>query len=179
MNRVEIIKPPCSSRPKAGSTVVLFGKEFALDPVSCHFRVALHGDFPLIDEDDLNDFSEYCKDKDTITVSGCTAKVHPYRLMYIDDDGYDAHLADIPQTIRGNRHLYPQVYSFVPALVGVPPGAKIDRGVDPEALDMFIMPETKLLDRTILCDYLLIKALQGDPNSLEPRGNSLWKNIAL
>ena len=89
------------------------------------------------------------KKKKRVVISGCKAKVHPYRLMYIDEEGYDSHLVDVSQSIRGNRHYYPDAFTFIPALVSIPPNVSILTLNLSEDIDMYVMSTRKLLDMTI------------------------------
>lgn len=159
MSDIEIIKQSSLKGSGSHSIVRLFGKEFALALISDNRRIAIHEDFPMIDERDLRDFISYSVKKDTVVISGCKAKVHPYRVMDIDQEGYDAPFADISQTIRGNRHCYPDVFNFIPALVSIPPNIPIQTLIPSEDIDMYVMPSKKLLDRSSLIDKLFIMSL--------------------
>ena len=159
MTRIEVIKQKALLRYTDELTISIFGKEF--DPVlkaksAC---IIVHEDFPMLDENDLDEFIAYSEKKKKIVISGRRAIIHPYRLMYIDDEGYDAFYLDIPQAIRGDRHLYPEIYEFVPALISIPIQMCINPLPSHENLEMFVMPEEKLLDITILTERLLISAL--------------------
>ncbi len=156
MSNVEIIKQSSLKEDKGHNSVCVFGKEFVLEPISDNFRLALHEDFPMIIREDIRDFIGYSVKKGVIVISGCIAKVHPYRLMYIDKDGYDVHFADIPQSIRGNRHFYPEIYQFIPAMVAIPPNIPISNVQRHDQLDMYVMPVSKLLDKTLFLERLLI-----------------------
>jgi hypothetical protein len=98
--------------------------------------------------------------KHNIVISGCKAKEHPYRIMYIDEQGCDIHLAEIPKSIRGNRHWYPEVYQYVPALICIPPNTPINVINNAESFDMYIMPVEKLLDKSCLLERLSIHSLK-------------------
>lgn len=152
----EFIKQPAIKASRG--EVHIFGKPFRLSSVSEQFRIVSHGDFPLIGEEALTDFISYSLKKGIAVISGCRARVHPYRLMVIGEDGYDTHLLDIPGPIRGDRHLYPEVFQFVPALISIPPQIWIDDIVNGrQAVDMYIMPEDKLLDKSVVTENLLIR----------------------
>jgi hypothetical protein len=160
MNRIELIQQKGIS-PEAGETSIsLFGKGFSPVSDSKNNRIILHADFPLLNDDDLTEFIAYAKTIEKVVVSGRRANIHPYRLMYIDEKGFDAFCVDISQKIRGNRHLYPEVYQFVPALVSIPPSMNMESALDSKNLDMYILPEEKLLDQSILIENLLIKAIR-------------------
>ncbi|MFH1673070.1 MAG: hypothetical protein ABIF87_06565 [Pseudomonadota bacterium] len=166
MSKIEIIKQPRVKRYERNGSINIFGKEFDLAPTSDNLRMILHEDYPLIDKKDLRDFISYSEKKDTIVISGCKAKVHPYRVMYIDEDGYDSHLTDIPQSVRGNRHCYPNVFNFIPAFVSIPPNISIQTFISFEDIDMYVMPAKKLLDKSSLIDRLLIMSLHQSSNSV-------------
>lgn len=159
MSDIEIIKQEPLKEHEGDSIVEIYGKKFVLAHTSDKFRIVVHEDFPMINETDVSGFVSYSEKKDTIVISGCKAKVHPYRLMYIDADGYDSHLADISQSVRGNRQYYPEVFNFIPALVSIPPNILIQTIDHPEDVDMYIMPAKKLLDKSSLIDKLLIMSL--------------------
>ena len=146
-------------RYERNGSINIFGKEFDLVPTSDSLRMILHEDYPMVDEKDLRDFISYSKKKKRVVISGCKAKVHPYRLMYIDEEGYDSHLVDVSQSIRGNRHYYPDAFTFIPALVSIPPNVSILTLNLSEDIDMYVMSTRKLLDRCSLVDKLLIMSL--------------------
>lgn len=137
----------------------IYGKEFDLPPVSKKFQVVLHEDYPLIEKQDIDKFLNYANGRGTFVISGCKARVHPYRLMYIEETGFDNFVVDIPQSVRGNRHYYPKIYQIIPALIAIPPNTRINSIYHEENIDLFVMPEDKLLDKYILNDDLLIKAI--------------------
>lgn len=166
MSKIEIIKQPRVKRYARNGSINIFGKEFNLVPTSDSLRMILHEDYPMIDEKDLRDFISYSKTKHTVVISGCKAKVHPYRLMHIDEEGYDGHLTDISQSIRGNRHCYPDVFNFIPALVYIPPNVSIHTLKLSEDIDMYVMSTRKLLDRCSLVDKLLIMSLNQSSASI-------------
>jgi CMP-N-acetylneuraminic acid synthetase len=155
---MEIIRQAPLSENQQREPIQIFGKSFALTPVSEKCRFIYHEDFPLIQVDDIKAFILYSSGKNKIVISGCTAEVHPYRLMLIEESGFDRNLADIPQDIRGSRHVYPEVYQFSPALIYIPPYIPTAAVHDPDRLDMYIMPSEKLLDQSSLMDRLLISA---------------------
>jgi hypothetical protein len=159
MHNIDVLKQSALQRGVQPSRIRIFGKEFDQVAISDSIRIIVHEDFPMLDERDLAEFTSYSETKESFVISGRRANIHPYRLMYIDDIGYDAYYVDIPQSIRGNRHLYPEIYQFVPALISIPPKMRFDLLSCHENLDMFVMPEEKLLDKTILNERLLISAL--------------------
>jgi hypothetical protein len=159
MNRVEILRQSPLEKKKDGNTFEIFGKEFVLDRLCENHRIIIHEDFPLINENDINDFVSYSLKKGAIVISGGKAKVHPYRLMVIDEAGYDGHLFDVPREIRGNRHLYPEVFQFVPALISIPPNTSINGFRSPKYIDMYIMAPEKLLNKSCLLDRLWINSI--------------------
>jgi CMP-N-acetylneuraminic acid synthetase len=159
-DKIEIIKQSGTANPESKGSLNIFGKKFDLLPISDHLRIILHEDYPMVKSEDLRNFTAYSKEKTAAVVSGCKAKVHPYRLMYIDKKGFDRHLANIPQALRGNRHSYPDVYTFVPALIAIPPGIAARNLLLDENIDMYIMPDVKLLDRSCFTEKLLIMALK-------------------
>ncbi len=160
MNRkIKILRQLYSDEDRRSPTTCIFGKQFNLDAVSEEFRIVLHADFPLIREKDLEDFILYSLKIKKVVISGCKVKVHPYRLIYIDEKGYGNHLVDIPQSIRGNRHLYPEIYQFVPAIISIPPSLPIDNFNEKSDLDIYIMPTSKLLDRSLLVEKMLIASI--------------------
>jgi len=134
---------------------IFFGKMFnrLSDDSGC---VIVHEAFPQIDEDDICDFLNYTAEKDHIIVSGCIADVHPYRLMYIDEQGFAEPYADIPQKIRGNRHLYPEVYQHIPALVYVPAGITFGPQSINNNMDIYVMNRETLYDITVFPDFLYL-----------------------
>ncbi len=158
--KTEIIKQSGTAGSEGKNSLNIFGKKFDLLPIAAHLRIIFHEDYPMLKSEDLRSFISYSSEKTTAIVSGCKAKVHPYRLMYIDEDGYDRHLADIPQALRGNRHCYPDVYTFVPGLIALPSGVAARDLVLAENIDMYIMSDIKLLDQSSLTERLLIMALK-------------------
>jgi hypothetical protein len=169
MNRFEIIRQPALIEEQCNNVVRIFGKGFSLPQTHNLFRIVLHEDFPMIDEGDLRRFVSYSVKQNAIVLSGCKAEIHPYRLMYISEKGYDECLVDIPNIIRGNRHWYPETFHFVPALISIPPNIPINSINNREYIKMYIMPKKKLLDNSNLLDRLLIFSLQQSDNSRYPR----------
>ncbi len=119
--------------------------------------VIVHESFPEIDDADICDFLNYTAEKNHIIVSGCIADVHPYRLMYIDENGFAEPYADIPQKIRGNRHRYPEVYQLIPALVYVPAGIRFGPESINNNMDIYVMNREKLYDKMAFPDFLYLK----------------------
>lgn len=160
MKTIEIIKQSLFTKSECYQRLTIFGKEIFLKAESDNFRVVLHEDFPMISESDLNDFVTYSIKKNKIIISGYKSKIHPYRLMYIDDDGYDHPFAKVDQEVRGCRHSYPDIYSFIPALAAIPPNTSIDFINRHENIDMYVMPTEKLLDNSSLIDRIMIMSLK-------------------
>jgi hypothetical protein len=140
-----------------GERIDIIGKVFSIAPVSDFHRIVVHSDFPLISEKDIEYFTAVSIRNSIPTMSCQRAKVHPYRVMVIGDDGYDGFLADIPQSIRGNRHLYPEVFELVPALIAIPPGVNAHDLNLCDAMGMYEMEEGKLLDKSKQIGRLLLK----------------------
>jgi hypothetical protein len=157
---IEIIKQIPVGGNERTNTVFILGKDFSIAPSSEKFRVIMHHHYPMVDENDLRDFISYSLGRNTIVISGSQAKVHPYRLMFIEEEGLDAHLFDVPQSVRGNRHAYPQVYQFVPALIALPPHVPASHLQHLDKADLYVMPQEKLLDESILLDRLLIQSFR-------------------
>jgi hypothetical protein len=80
--------------------------------------------------------------------------------MFIGRDGYDEFLLEVPQEIRGNRHLYPHVFEIVPALIAIPPAFDVHRINTSDEVAMFEMVEEKLFDKTKPVDRLLINCMK-------------------
>lgn len=133
--------------------------------ISKTFQVIRNTDYPILSQQDIDKFTQYATEKNKFVISGCEARVHPYRLMKVDKDGYDDFLLEIPQEIRGSRQRYPMVYQFVPALIAIPENVRIEAIFDPSSVDMFVMPQNSLLDKTALLDRLLIKSMENEDAS--------------
>jgi hypothetical protein len=155
---MEISHQALSSRAAAEVNTTIFGKGFTLQECSSEPRLVVHEDFGMIEDSDIRDFTAYSQDRNRIVISGCEAKVHPFRLMVVDEEGYDGPLFQIPQEVRGNRHRYPEVFQFVPALIFIPPGIPVSYWRDVQWLDMYPMPSRKLLDASSLIDSLFIRS---------------------
>jgi hypothetical protein len=158
--KIKITRQPAIEENSFSGALSIFGKWFQLEESCNHYTIIIHDDYPMIEKKDVETFIEYAIGKTGCVISGCEARVHPYRLMYIDNSGFDAFHFDISQEIRGDRHLYPDVYSFVPALLGIPPKFPVDSISNYDRLDMYLLPKEKLLDRAILTEALLIRAIQ-------------------
>lgn len=137
---------------------LFYGKAFLLERTSNHERLIWHEDFPMIHPEDMEAFVDFASARKKSCISGCKAPVHPYRLMSIDENGYDQFLADIPQRLRGNRHCYPDVYQIVPALIFIPQRKDISSLKNPREILLYPMPREKLLDLASPMDNLLIRA---------------------
>ena len=157
-NNVTLIRQGRSSKPAFDVGTTLFGKAFTLQERSSDPRLVVHEDFPMIDASDVRDFMAYSRNRNRIVISGCEAKVHPFRLRVVDEEGYDGPLLDIPQEIRGNRHRYPEIFQFVPALIFIPAGIPVSYSGNAEWVEMYPMPPEKLLDASSLTDSLLIRS---------------------
>lgn len=133
----------------------IFGKKFRRITKANTRQVIHHPDFPLLTSEEINHFSLASQKIPKILVTARPCQVHPYRLRYLDQTGFSAFLMDIPQAIRGNRHLYPKLYSFQPALIAIPPGLDINI-IPPTQWAMYVLPAEKLLDKSLLSQQLLI-----------------------
>ncbi len=142
----EIVIIPCSETAADG--IDIFGRVFDVDDCSPFPRLLVHSDFPNIGSEDICDFAKYAqKCGKKIVITGAKSKVHPYRLKYRDKDGFERVLIDdISQEVRGNRHLYNNVYSFYPAMVWVPAGISIKESLQSaQKLSLYLLQEEKLL----------------------------------
>ena len=156
----EILKQPSLLRTEKNNCLQICGKAFDIAPHADTFRFVRHEDYPLINDLDVAAFISYATKRKALVISGCKARIHPYRIMYIDEAGYGENLVDIPQSIRGNRHLYPEIYEFVPALIGLPPRQTVDRLLkDGAGCEIYLMPEEKLLDCSNSLERLLIQSI--------------------
>lgn len=157
---IKIIYHPSTFQDKPnGEKKDVFGKFFTLPAISNLQRIVVHLDFPLIAETDIDDFVSKSTQSTKPTISCRRVRTHPYRAMVIGEDGYDNFLAEIPQSIRGNRHLYPEVFELVPALMAIPPGFDMNLLPLSDEIGMYEMDERKLLDKTKQIDRLLLKCL--------------------
>lgn len=134
----------------------VFGKTF-LPQERAGGELLVHGDFPAITRSDIDAFKDVVMEKPLPVISGRLAEIHPYRVMYTDMNGFAVPLADIPQKIRGNRHYYPDIYEFVPALVWLPENLDFELFMKESTPEMYIMPGAKLLDKTRFPDWLFLK----------------------
>jgi hypothetical protein len=158
--KIEIRKQTAIEAEKYSDALPIFGKYFRLEKLFGQHCIIIHEDYPLINENDIEQFVAYAIEKTVCVISGCRANIHPYRLMYIDDTGHDAFCVNVPQSIRGNRHLYPEIYQFVPALISIPPKMRLNSLSCYQNFDMFVMPGKKFLDQSLLTERLLIKVLK-------------------
>ena len=159
-----VIKAGLSNRCE-GIWVTVFGKAFCLENVSPVPRVVWHQDFPLILGEDMTAFFRQAHGHGGIVVSTRCASPHPYHLM-TERNGEVDFLFKVPQSIRGFRQNYPEVFSFVPALVYIPAGQAASRLADPRHFAPCMMAADKLLDKTRLLDWLEIQS------RLEERGTA-------
>lgn len=129
-----------------------------------------HPDFPLVTDRDAEALEALARRTGRVAVTGraVPGQSHPYRLLRPAREPYLEYAADVPQRIRGRRQSYPQVHSFVSALVALPPGVSAEALLRPEAFVMLPLPEERLLDRSLPAEALHIRLLrQGfDPASL-------------
>ena len=157
---IEILRQPSLKGEEKKRRLNIFGKAFDIAVSSDTFRIIVHEDYRLISDREVAAFIAYAQKKEALVISGCKARVHPYRIMFIDSAGYGENLIDIPQSVRGNRHRYPEVYEIIPALVGVPPHQTVDRQLkDGTGFEIYVMPEEKLLDCSKLLEGLLIQSI--------------------
>ena len=137
------------------NSLSIFNKTFTEPPVSDKFRIIKHPDFPLLNQEEVQTFADYAKKQNKIVMTGCPARVHPYRLKYVNQQGFSDFFYEVDQAIRGNRHLYPYVFSFVPAMIAIPAGIDIQAESAAEML-MYKLPADRLLDLSIPLERLLI-----------------------
>lgn len=150
-----VMRHPRVEKPAECGWVRLFAKWFPVQATQTA-TVRVHEDYPNITEDDIREFIRFCEGKTSPVVSGCRAEIHPYRLLYVTPEGFFKPYAVVPKDIRGNRHLYPEVYRAVPALIYFPPGMSpeiFDSGVLPH---IYAMEKEKLLDKTRFPDRLFL-----------------------
>ena len=141
----------------AGSDgIELFGKYFDEPRFSKSHRILIHPDYPVLNRRLIDEFTTFAFQHNRTTITGCKAKIHPYRMRYINPNGYSDFLYRIDQSVRGDRHLYPDVYSFVPAMVSIPPGHDC-LDIRPESLLMYKVEKHCLLDQTDIVDRLSIQ----------------------
>lgn len=136
---------------------VLFGKSMPVLAASNQYRVVVHDHYPMITQADIGHFIDYVIIQKALVVSACEAEVHPYRILTADADGRQAFLVDVPQGVRGDRHQYPDVFSFRPALIGIPPGFGLDDSLPKRTIKLCIFPREKLLDRTNRLEALMVE----------------------
>ena len=137
-----------------------FSKVFSIDDNSGQ-TIIVHEDFPMITEDDIDAFIHHCRGSEKIVVSGRNVEPHPYRLLFIDQEGFFKPVVKIPQSIRGNRHFYPDVYQVVPALLFLPEGTTIKDLIEMSMPDIFLLEKDKLLDKTCFPDSLFLTRMKG------------------
>ena len=136
--------------------MIIFGKTFKTD-ISDTAEILVCCDFPVITAEDIASFRAFAKKKSTVVMTGCLTDIHPYRVMYIYENGCAGPLADISQKIRGSRHYYPEIYSFIPALIFVPPNVNIAEFLEKNTPEMYVMANEKLLDKKRFPDRLFLK----------------------
>lgn len=135
--------------------LTVFGKTFVLDDLSPVPRVVWHPDFAMITPEDMAALYDHAKGQDAIVMTARRACPHPYRLL-TENGGKMEYVFAVDQRVRGFRQKYPEVLSFVPALLYIPPHVAAARLADPETFTPFLMAEEKLLDKTRLLDLLAI-----------------------
>lgn len=150
---------------------LFFGKRFTPTPSESHPIILVHTDYPMVTENLIRHFEAAVRGRTHVIVTGSTVSVHPYRLMKLDKDGHQHYLFDIQHEIRGNRHLYPKIISFRPALVYLPAGVSLKeyaRSVckQGELPELYPMDQTVLLDHTIFLEALMIRALSREGRAL-------------
>ncbi len=143
-----------TAKRKKGSFYIL-DKLFNEQPVSNTFKIIRHPDYPRITDAEIQTFTNYAQKQDKIVMTGCQSRVHPYRLKYTDQQGFSNFLYQIDHSIRGNRHCYPEVFSFIPALIAIPKGTDI-QNISLEQIEMYQLPSKSLLDLAIPVERLLI-----------------------
>ena len=103
--------------------------------------------FPLIKEEDYLKFQKYCHGKSKIIMTGSKTAVHPYRLKFIDQNGYSRFLYRVSRDIRGNRQSYPDVFSFSPAMFFIPAGTDFHK-INFKEVEMYEIERSKLIDKS-------------------------------
>lgn len=131
-----------------GETFPFFGKRFPALKVSDQHRILIVQDYPLISPEIITAFESCSLTRQCIVVSACLCDVHPYRLMKVDERGYESFVLDIHRDIRGSRQKYPVIYSIKPALISIPPGFFLSAQPEPDQLDLFILDRDVLFDQT-------------------------------
>ena len=135
----------------------VLGKRFGDPGDPARRRVLVHPDYPEISEADVAAFEERTRDLEVPAMTGCLVDddVHPYRLLMENDFGRLDWAVDIPQTVRGARQSYPDVYRFIPAMTHLPAGcAPEDLATRPMA--MIEMACSQLLDEADPLERLLL-----------------------
>lgn len=155
MERVRI-----SPHAITGERFIFYGKPFPVLGRSSCSRILIHQDFPAITETGMDDFESYARKSGIIVVSACRCRVHPYRIMTVDDEGNERYLMDIDRDVRGYRQRYPDVFVIKPSLVFIPPGRVFGVQAMAETPDLYIMDENLLFDREQILESLMIN--QGD-----------------
>lgn len=140
--------------------ITFFSKVFSIDD-NPDQKIIVHEDFPMITDDDIDAFIYHCRGRKKIVVSGRIVEPHPYRLLFIDPEGFFKPVVKIPQSIRGNRHFYPDVYQVVPALLFLPEGITIKDLIEMVMPEIYILEKDKLLDKTCFPDSLFLTRMKG------------------
>ena len=141
-----------------GRGIDIFGKLFDIDESAGWPRFLRHSDYTNICKEDVCNFMEYARSSEKIVITGTESVVHPYRLKYVDLNGFEREFVKVDKKVRGDRHLYNKVYSFRPAMVWIPAGMSIKEFLqNPQKLSCYLLREEKLFDRSNLLDRLLIR----------------------
>lgn len=150
--------PENSESSKINGAVVgcyICGKRFEQMKISNKDKYYKHKDFCIVSEAEFSQFKDYCKRGKKPIITGSKSIVHPYRLRFIDNRGYSRFLYDVEMEVRGNRQSYPDVFSFVPAMVYIPGGFD-PRSVNLQHVEMFEMDSSKLIDSSVFPDGVVI-----------------------
>lgn len=155
----DLLEFPCAPCP-GRLRLHLFGKSFDIEPVSARLRVLRHRHYPLVGPDEIAAFAAFASQAGVCVITGAPATVHPYRLLTCDEGMCGRFALQVSPQVRGNRHLYPCVYSFVPALVAVPAGVDAAALSRPGEALLYPLPRDVLLDGSDVLDALRLAALE-------------------
>jgi len=153
-----------SHRHHRDDALCLFGKPISeFVPFGCD-NILHHPDYPMVTQADYNEFKRFCSQKKRAVITGCEIQtpVHPYRLMMRFQQIYSRYVVDIPQTIRGRRQAYPQLFRFVPALLYLPKGNLFDLLKAQEELLMYPIPADKGWDRKKTIEKFQVERKRGE-----------------
>lgn len=158
-----------SFAPGALDCVELFGKLFPVATLRGG-GVLRHADYPLTTDRDAEVLEDLARRTGRVAVSGraVSGQSHPYRLLRLAAEPCLEYAADVPQAIRGRRQSYPQVYTYVPGLLALPPGVGLEALLRPHEFLLLPLPEQRLLDQSNSLEALFIRLVrQGfDPETL-------------